>query len=146
MALSKKLASLFGHPSARGHSQTEQMFGGCLASPVPSLNSSLFQPSQLWHLGCFSSEPGGNMRCWKFLALPALTVALLSIPSSAPAQVSVNIGTEPVCPYGYYDFAPYDCAPYGYYGPEWFTGGVFIGAGPWVHGPHGFFGHAHNHI
>ena len=45
------------------------------------------------------------------------------------AQVSINIGPEPVCPYGYYDYAPYTCAPYGYYGPEWFTGGVFIGAG-----------------
>ena len=26
---------------------------------------------------------------------------------------------------------PYACAPYGYYGPDWFAGGVFIGAGPW---------------
>jgi len=29
---------------------------------------------------------------------------------------------------------PYACAPYGYYGPEWFSGGIFIGAGPWYHG------------
>jgi hypothetical protein len=54
----------------------------------------------------------------KFLALPALIAALLSVPSSAAAQVSINIGLEPVCPYGYYDFAPYNCAPYGYYGPD----------------------------
>jgi hypothetical protein len=47
------------------------------------------------------------------LALPVLIVALLSIPSSAAAPVSINIGPEPVCPYGYYDFAPYNCAPYG---------------------------------
>lgn len=58
------------------------------------------------------------MRCWKFLALPTLIAILLSIPSSAPAQVSINIGTEPVCPYGYYDEAPYNYAPYEYYGPE----------------------------
>jgi hypothetical protein len=45
---------------------------------------------------------------WKFLALPAL-----SIPSSALAQVSINIGSAPVCPYGYFDYAPYNCAPYG---------------------------------
>jgi hypothetical protein len=32
------------------------------------------------------------------------------------------------------------CAPYGYYGSEWFTGGVFIGAGPWFHGPDNFQG------
>jgi hypothetical protein len=62
------------------------------------------------------------------------------------AQVQVDIGVVPDCPYGYYDVAPYDCAPYGYYGPEWFTGGVFIGAGPWFHGPAGFHGHVNNHF
>src|SRR5258707_813277 len=85
-----------------------------------------------------------HMRYWKFLALPTLIAASLSIPSSAPAQVSINIGAEPVCPYGYYDAAPYNCAPYGYYGPEWFSGGVFIGAGPWFHGPRDFNGHVDN--
>ena len=39
---------------------------------------------------------------------------------------------------------PYSCAPYGYYGPDWFTGGVFIGAGPWYHGHGGFYGHVDN--
>jgi hypothetical protein len=80
----------------------------------------------------------------KALAFSALTTALLSCLSVAPAQVSVNIGVAPVCPYGYFDYAPYDCAPYGYYGPDWFTGGLFIGAGPWFHGPHGFYGHVDN--
>ena len=75
------------------------------------------------------------MRYSKFVALPVLVVVLLSIPRPAHAQVSINIGAEPDCPYGYYDLAPYDCAPYGYYGPEWFNGGVFIGAGPWVRHP-----------
>jgi hypothetical protein len=84
------------------------------------------------------------MRYWKFLALPTLIAALLSIPNSAIAQVSINIGPEPACPYGYYDVPPYTCAPYGYYGPEWFSGGVFIGAGPWFHGPHDFHGHVDN--
>jgi hypothetical protein len=62
----------------------------------------------------------------------------------AGAQVAVDVGVAPDCPYGYFDVAPYDCAPYGYYGPEWFTGGVFIGAGPWFHGPSGFHGHVNN--
>ena len=84
------------------------------------------------------------MRYWKVLALPTLIAGLLSVPQSAPAQVSVNIGPEPVCPYGYYDVAPYSCAPYGYYGPEWFNGGVFVGVGPWFHGPHDFHGHFDN--
>jgi hypothetical protein len=59
-------------------------------------------------------------------------------------QVAVDVGVAPDCPYGYYDVPPYDCAPYGYYGPEWFTGGIFIGAGPWFHGPAGFRGHVNN--
>jgi hypothetical protein len=67
-------------------------------------------------------------------------------PAYASGQVAVEVGVAPDCPYGYYDVAPYDCAPYGYYGPEWFTGGVFIGAGPWFHGPDGFHGHVDNHF
>src|ERR1700753_852553 len=84
------------------------------------------------------------MRKIKGLAVVALGLASLSSFSSAPAQVSVNIGVAPVCPYGYFDYAPYECAPYGYYGPDWFVGGVFVGAGPWFHGPHGFYGHVDN--
>lgn len=64
----------------------------------------------------------------------------------AAAQVAVAVGVAPDCPYGYYDAPPYACAPYGYYGPEWFTGGVFIGAGPWFHGPAEFRGHVNNHF
>jgi hypothetical protein len=84
------------------------------------------------------------MRHIKSLALSAITLALLSAGSVAPAQVSINIGVAPVCPYGYFDYAPYDCAPYGYYGPDWFAGGLFIGAGPWFHGHRGFYGHVDN--
>jgi hypothetical protein len=80
----------------------------------------------------------------KVLALSALAIALLSSSSLGPAQVSIRVGVEPGCPYGYFDYAPYDCAPYGYYGPDWFNGGVFIGAGPWFHGHHGFYGHVDN--
>ena len=77
----------------------------------------------------------------KMIAVSALAVGLLSPVVVAPAQVSINVGAAPVCPYGYYDYAPYACSPYGYYGPDWFTGGVFIGAGPWFHGSRGFYGH-----
>src|ERR1700678_639343 len=75
------------------------------------------------------------------------TLAGIFLTVTAPkmnAQVSVAVGVAPVCPYGYYDVPPYACAPYGYYGPEWFTGGVFIGAGPWFHGPDNFRGHVNN--
>lgn len=83
----------------------------------------------------------------KSFALSILGGALLGGGISvAPAQVSINIGAQPVCPYGYFDYAPYNCAPYGYYGPDWFAGGIFIGAGPWFHGPHGFYGHVDDHF
>ncbi len=86
------------------------------------------------------------MSAWKLFVLLALTVALLSSAPAASAQVSigVNIGPAPVCPYGYFEYPPYDCAPYGYYGPDWFVGGLFIGAGPWFHGPKNFYGHVDN--
>ena len=80
----------------------------------------------------------------KFLAIPMLALAFAVGPSRGPAQVAVDIGVAPECPYGYFDYAPYDCAPYGYYGPDWFVGGVFIGAGPWFHGHDGFYGHVDN--
>jgi len=73
----------------------------------------------------------------KVLVFSVLAVALLSIPSMASAQVGVSIGVAPECPYGYFDYAPYDCSPYGYYGPDWFVGGVFHGGG-------GFYGHVDN--
>jgi hypothetical protein len=30
--------------------------------------------------------------------------------------------------------------------PEWFVGGVFIGAGPWFHGPENLHGHIDSHF
>jgi hypothetical protein len=86
------------------------------------------------------------MSRWKVVVFSVLAVALVSSVSVAPAQISVGIGigAAPICPYGYFDYAPYDCAPYGYYGPDWFAGGLFIGAGPWFHGPRGFYGHVDN--
>jgi len=84
------------------------------------------------------------MSKFKSLAFSAITVALLSAGSVAPAQIGITIGAPPICPYGYFDYAPYPCAPYGYYGPDWFVGGLFIGAGPWYHGHAGFYGHVDN--
>jgi uncharacterized membrane protein YgcG len=82
---------------------------------------------------------------WKALVLCGLSAVLLgSAPAAPAAQISVDIGAAPYCPYGYFDYTPYDCAPYGYYGPDWFTGGIFVGAGPWFHGSRGFYGHVDN--
>ncbi len=86
------------------------------------------------------------MNRFKYIALSA-AVAGAGFAATVPgaeAQVSISIGAAPSCPYGYYDAAPYSCAPYGYYGPEWFSGGVFVGAGQWYHGPADFHGHVNN--
>ena len=87
----------------------------------------------------------------KYLKYVALLGILLFAAGNAHAQVAVRVGVgpgyaglgpAPVCAYGYYDYYPYACAPYGYYGPSYFIGGVFIGAGPWFHGYYGrgFYG------
>jgi hypothetical protein len=88
---------------------------------------------------------GGNevpaMRYLKYVGL--LGVLLFTVAAARTnAQVAVGVrvgpvgvavGAPPVCPYGYYGYYPYACAPYGYYGSSWFVNGVFIGAGPWYH-------------
>lgn len=93
--------------------------------------------------GSAGSKGRLNMRFLKYLPLLGI---LLSIPTGrANAQVrvgvgigvgpvAVGIGPAPVCAYGYYPYAPYACAPYGFWGPDYFVNGVFIGAGPWFHG------------
>jgi uncharacterized membrane protein YgcG len=86
----------------------------------------------------------------KFLSLAA-AVAVIGFVAAAPeaqaeVNVGVNLGPAPVCPYGYYDYAPYRCAPYGYYGSEWFNGGAFLGAGPWFHGHDEFRGAVDRHF
>ena len=75
------------------------------------------------------------------MLVSAVAISLTTTAPAAKAQVNVEVGVAPDCPYGYYDVPPYNCAPYGYYGPEWFVNGLFIGAGPWFHGPEKFYGH-----
>ena len=66
------------------------------------------------------------MRYLKYLALLAVLMLPLAY-SQAQVRVGVGIGFgpgyvagPPVCAYGYYPYYPYACAPYGYYGPQWF--------------------------
>jgi hypothetical protein len=56
---------------------------------------------------------------------------------AGPEYSEPAYGPPPTCAYGYYSYYPYACAPSGYYGAQWFSGGVFIGAGPWIHGYYG---------
>lgn len=75
-----------------------------------------------------------------------LIFAAAAFLASCPGHIAVGIAGAPVCPYGYYEVPPYNCAPDGYYGPEWFSGGVFIGAGPYFHGPQRFYGHVDHNL
>lgn len=95
------------------------------------------------------------MRYLKYVALLAVLMLPLSY-SQAQVRVGIGVGVgpgyvagPPVCQWGYYNYYPYACAPYGYYGPDYFVGGVFIGAGPWYHWGHqagfwnrGYYGRA----
>ena len=47
------------------------------------------------------------------LAAALAGIAFMFASPKADAQVGVAIGVAPDCPYGYYDVAPYACAPYG---------------------------------
>jgi hypothetical protein len=84
------------------------------------------------------------MRTITSFALAAIAGIALAAAPMARAQISINIGVEPSCPYGYYDYAPYRCSPNGYYGPSYFNGGAFIGVGPWFHGANEFHGTVNN--
>ena len=83
------------------------------------------------------------MRYLRYAALLGICLFCASFASAQRVVVGVGVGPgyygpayvgpPPVCAYGYYDYSPYACAPYGYYGPQWFVNGVFIGVGPWYH-------------
>jgi hypothetical protein len=75
---------------------------------------------------------GCQIQTWSSLAI-LIPSAAAGIGLSAPmakAQAGVDIGLAPDCPYGYFDVAPYDCAPAGYYGPEWC--GLLPGESPFI--------------
>jgi hypothetical protein len=83
------------------------------------------------------------MRYLKYAALLAV-LFLAAVRANAQVRVGVAIGAgpvavavgpAPVCAFGYYGYYPYACAPRGFYGPQYFVNGVFIGAGPWHRGP-----------
>ncbi len=81
---------------------------------------------------------GFHMRAIKILFGTTALLAGLALAPAAQAQVVIDIGVQPSCPYGYYGYAPYQCAPMGYYGPGYFYNGIFLGMGPW-----GGWGYSH---
>lgn len=98
-------------------------------------------------LHIFPARGVNHMRGLNIALLAAVAgIGFMAAVPRAQAQVGVgvDIGVAPDCPYGYYNVAPYTCAPAGYYGPEWFNDGVFIGVGPWFHGDEHFRGNVDN--
>src|ERR1019366_4249076 len=76
------------------------------------------------------------------LAGTTTLLASLALVPTVSAQIAISIN-PPVCSYGYYDYAPYGCAPMGFYGPGYFYNGIFLGVGPWASWgySHGWGGH-----
>ncbi len=82
------------------------------------------------------------MRRFRLVLIAMLLLAPFAVTAMAQdVEEDVGVGPAlvaapmvygpPVCEWGYYAYYPYACAPYGYYGPGWFYGGVFLGVGPW---------------
>lgn len=74
------------------------------------------------------------MQGLKTLLGSAALLAGMALAPAAQSQISIgiNIGAPPVCRYGFYEYPPYACAPYGFYGPGYFYNGIFLGVGPWA--------------
>jgi hypothetical protein len=73
------------------------------------------------------------------LAGTTTLLAALAFVPTAGAQIVIDVGVNPppVCSYGYHNYAPYGCAPSGFYGPGYFYNGVFLGVGPWANWGYG---------
>ena len=70
------------------------------------------------------------MRSLLLAGTTTLLVSLALVPTvNAEVVISIN---PPPCSFGYYDYAPYSCAPSGFYGPGYFYNGIFLGVGPWA--------------
>jgi len=86
-----------------------------------------------------SVAPWAHRLAMRSLLLAGTTTLLapLALVPTASAQIVVGVGIQPVCSYGYYNYAPYGCAPSGFYGPGYFYNGIFLGVGPWANWGYG---------
>ena len=74
------------------------------------------------------------MRGLKILVCAAVWLGSLTLAAAQTGNTPVasGVGDQPNCHYGYYGYAPYACAPRGFYGADYFYNGIFIGVGPWA--------------
>ena len=87
------------------------------------------------------------MNNFKWLTLVAVAAFCFTLTApKSQAQVGIGINIDQRCTVPMVTMTPRRMAalPMGNYGPEWFQGGVFIGAGPWFHGDEHFRGHVDN--
>src|SRR3984957_179330 len=88
-----------------------------------------------------SMVPWAHKLAMRRLLLAGTTMLLAPlgfVPTTVSAQVVLGVGiSPPICPYGYYNYRPYGCAPSGFYGPGYFYNGVFLGVGPWANWGYG---------
>jgi hypothetical protein len=87
-----------------------------------------------------SAAPWARRLAMRGLLLAGMTtlLAFLVTVPTASAQIVIGVGASPpICSYGYYNYAPYGCAPSGFYGPGYFYNGVFLGVGPWANWGYG---------
>jgi hypothetical protein len=80
--------------------------------------------------------PWAHKLAMRSLLSGATLLASMALVPTVNAQIAISI-TPPVCVYGYYNYAPYGCAPNGFYGPGYFFNGVFLGVGPWANWGYG---------
>lgn len=92
-----------------------------------SLPDSIGEPADFATSTSLSLTASREIKNYTFRKI-TLSLAAVLIAAPAFAQFSITVGhprPEPVCTYGYYDYAPYECAPQGFYGPEFFVGGHY---------------------
>ena len=80
------------------------------------------------------------------LIFATLTLVLLCSAPAGSAQVSINIGVAPECPYGYFSYPPIRLRALRLLRARLVCWRGVLGAGPWFHGPAHFSGHVDNRV
>ena len=84
------------------------------------------------------------MSPWKNVAVAAFAAALLSSAPVAPRPGFRRYRRCPGVPLRILRLRSLSMCSLWLLWPDWFAGGIFIGAGPWFHGHRGFYGHVDN--
>lgn len=72
------------------------------------------------------------MRGLTTLLCATAMLAPLALMPTGRSQAVIEVGIQPVCAYGYYDYAPLSVRASGLLRPGYFYNGIFLGMGPAV--------------